>query len=99
MGAIAALASMVEEIAVGRDWVVVLTSGDRDALTGNPQEWLLIGDHMCSLVTVVVDVTGANAMVTRISLFCKVAAPVAFSLVMSITSTSTALNFTLLQAC
>jgi len=93
---------MAEDIAVGRDWVVVLTSGDRDALTGNPQQWLLIGDHMCSLVTAMllaVVVTDANAMVTRISLFCKVAAPVAFSLVMSITSTSTALTFTLLEAC
>ena len=36
MGAIAALASMVEEIAVGRDWVVVITDGDREALTGTP---------------------------------------------------------------
>jgi hypothetical protein len=34
VGSIAALASMVEEIAVGRDWVVVITDGDRDALTG-----------------------------------------------------------------
>jgi hypothetical protein len=37
VGSVAALASMAEDIAVGRDWVVVLTSGDRDALTGNPQ--------------------------------------------------------------
>jgi hypothetical protein len=27
---------MVEEIAVGRDWVVVITDGDREALTGTP---------------------------------------------------------------
>lgn len=27
---------MVEEIAVGRDWVVVITNGDREALTGTP---------------------------------------------------------------
>jgi hypothetical protein len=31
----------------------------------------------------------ANAIVTRISLFCKIAAPVAFSLVMAFTSRST----------
>jgi hypothetical protein len=34
VGSISALASMVEEIAVGRDWVVVITDGDREALTG-----------------------------------------------------------------
>ncbi len=37
--------------------------------------------------------TDANATVTRISLFCKVAAPVAFSLVMAFTSRSTSPPF------
>jgi hypothetical protein len=41
VGAIAALASMVEEIAVGRDWVVAITDGDREARTGTPLRLLL----------------------------------------------------------
>jgi iron-regulated transporter 1 len=69
VGSVAALASMVEDIAVGRDWVVVLSHGSRDTLAG------------------------ANAMMTRISLVCKIAGPVAFGVVMNFMSSVGALIF------
>ncbi|KAL6051429.1 Solute carrier family 40 protein [Balamuthia mandrillaris] len=68
-GGVAALASMAENIAVSKDWVVVISAQNKTFLTA------------------------ANAMLTRIGLLCKVAAPVAFGLVMNYASTQIALLF------
>lgn len=86
IGSFASLASMVGDIAVGRDWVVVITDGHNDELTRTIKKLLKDSSHRLLTFSCA---TEANAMVTRISLFCKVAAPVMFSLVMAFTSTST----------